>query len=112
MSKWRVFVALVLISNLLMCVGYVLASNYVKAYFRTELTVEKGLSVIFYDNLFHIEIIHPIISDGQILYPPTAIGRGIWNYPFIIFWVSIVGNLVLIALALRKRTHKEKNKML
>jgi hypothetical protein len=88
-----------------MVAGYVLASIYVMDYFDTELSVERGYSVILGD-LFHIEIVHPIISDGQILYPPTPIGNGIWNYPFIMFWVSILGNLVLIALALVLRKTK------
>jgi hypothetical protein len=99
MSKWHVRIALVLIFNTLVIVGYILASIYVMNYFDTKLSVERGYSVIFGD-LFHIEIVHPIISDGQIIYPPTAAGSGIWNYPFILFWVFAIGNLLLIAEAL------------
>ena len=106
MSKWRVFVELVIITNLLMCVGYVLAGNYVMDYFRTELTVENGLSVINKD-VFHIEIVHPIISDGQILYPPTKIGNGIWNYPFILFWVMLATNLSFIVWLYRSKEKKQ-----
>jgi hypothetical protein len=89
-----------------MCVGFVLASNYVMGYFRTELTVENGLSVITTDNLFHIEIVHPIISDGQILYPPTKIGNGIWNYPFILFWIIFATNLFFITWLYRSKEKK------
>ena len=98
MSKWNMFVALVLIFNVLMSVGYVLASNYLMDYFRTQLTVEKGLSV-FHDNLFHIEIFHPFISDGHLTYPPTPLNYGIWNYPYILFLVGMLGNLGFMGVA-------------
>jgi hypothetical protein len=87
-------------------VGFVLASNYVMDYFRTELTVDKGYSVI-HDNLFHIEILHPIISDGQILYPPTPLNIGIWNYPFILFWVILATNLFFIVWLFRSKEKKQ-----
>jgi hypothetical protein len=39
-------------------------------------------------------------SEGFLV--PTVPPASVPNYPFIVFWVAIVGNLILIALILRK----------
>ena len=46
-------------------------------------------------------------SDGIAV--PTALPISVPNYPFIVFWVTIAGNLGLIALLLRK-LQKDKEK--
>ena len=90
------------------CVGerkFFLASNYLFEYFNTEIGdigyTDQGLYVIpcIRFSGFQVEISHYIYGNGQVvnLGPlPTVIP----NYPYILFWVSIVGNFVFIAVAL------------
>jgi len=55
--------------------GTVIASNYVTDYFKKELTIDSGYAVIFFYDWFHIEIIHPVETDGNIFLLPTPILR-------------------------------------
>jgi hypothetical protein len=105
MSKWHVFIALVVIFNVLLSVGFVLASNYLFDYLNTEIGdvvyTEQGLYVIPYIHFrgFQVEISHDYYENGQVvnLGPLPAV---IPNYPYILFWVSMLGNLLFVALAL------------
>jgi hypothetical protein len=95
----------------LLGVGFVLASNYLFDYLNTEIGdvgyTGQGLYVIPYIHFsgFQVEISHTYYENGQgvNLGPlPTVIP----NYLYILFWVSMLGNLVLIALALVLRKTK------
>jgi len=68
---------------------------------------DQGLYVVPYVHFsgFQVNISHDIYENGQVvnLGPlPTVIP----NYPYILFWVSIIGNLVFIAAAFF--LHKDK----
>jgi uncharacterized membrane protein len=89
----------------LMGVGYVLASSTLYDYLETEMNelgyTEQGLYVIPHIHItgFQVEISHAYYENGQVvnLGPlPTVVP----NYPYILFWVSMIGNLVFVALAL------------
>ena len=105
MSKWVVFFALALIFNVLMGVGYVVASGSLYDYLETEMNdvgyTDQGLYVIPYISItgFQVEISHTYYENGQVvnLGPLPAV---IPNYPYLLFWVSMIGNLGFVALAL------------
>jgi hypothetical protein len=112
MSKCYVLFALALIFNVLMGVGYVLASSNLYDYLEAEMNelgyTEQGLYVIphILINGFQVEISHTYYENGQVvnLGPlPTVVP----NYPYLLFWVSMIGNLVFVALALV--LHKSKS---
>jgi hypothetical protein len=105
MSKWHVFIALVVIFNVAVSGGFILASNYLFDYLNTEMGdigyTDQGLYSIPYIVFsgFQVQISHEMYENGQSvnLGPlPTVIP----NYPYILFWVSTLGNLGLMALAL------------
>ena len=105
MSKWQVFIAVAVIFNVLVGLGFVLASNYLLDYLNTEINdvgyTDQGFYVIPHTRFsgFQVEISSSIYENGQVvnLGPlPTVIP----NYPHILFWASLVGNLVFIAVAL------------
>jgi uncharacterized membrane protein len=105
MSKWHLFIAVAVIFNVLVGLGFVLASNYLFDYLNTEINyvgyTEQGLYVIPHTRFsgFQVEISSSIYEDGQVV-NLGPLPRVIPNYPYILFWVSIIGNLVLIALVL------------
>ena len=99
------FFALALIFNVVMGVGYVVASGNLYDYLETEMNdvgyTEHGLYVISHIRItgFQVEISHAYYENGQVvnLSPlPTVVP----NYPYLLFWVSMIGNLVFVALAL------------
>jgi uncharacterized membrane protein len=105
MSKWHVFIAVAVIFNVLVGLGFVLASNYLFDYLNTEINdvgyTDQGLYVIPHTRFsgFQVEISSGIYENGQVVSIgplPTVIT----NYPYILFWSSIVGNFILIALVL------------
>ncbi len=109
MSKLRVFialfVALIVVFNVVLSVGFVLASDYLFDYLNSEVNdvgyTEQGFYVIPHIRFsgFQVEISHGIYENGQVvnLGPlPTVIP----NYPYILSWVSMIGNIGLMALAL------------
>ena len=65
----------------------------------TKQLVKAGIQVTIGHNAW--------TSDGIAV--PTALPISVPNYPFIVFWVTIAGNLGLIALLLRK-LQKDKEK--
>ena len=88
-----------------MGVGYVVASGNLYDYLETEMNdvgyTEQGLYVIPHIRItgFQVEISHTYYENGQgvNLGPlPTVVP----NYPYILFWMSMIGNLVIIGLAL------------
>ena len=106
MSKWIVFIALVLVFNVVMGVGFVWASiDIINRINSGDLTAVLG-------NLLYIEIVHPVIIDGFLTYPPTSPSNVIPNYPFILFWLSMLGNLGFIAYAVVLKNKESKHKPL
>ena len=114
LSKWYVLFGLVLIFNVLLGVGYVVASGNLYDYLETEMSdvgyTEQGLYVIPYIRItgFQVEISHSYCENGQVvnLGPlPTVVP----NYPYILFLVLMIGNLGFIALALVLHTTQTLN---
>jgi hypothetical protein len=107
MSKWHVFVALVVIFNVLIGVAFVFSNIYMWDYLNTEINEMggnkgQGNFVIPYIQDFGLQVSigHEFWADNG-----TAINLGpiptvIPNYPFILFLVSMLGNFVFITLAL------------
>jgi uncharacterized membrane protein len=105
MSKWYVLFGLALTFNLLMGVSFVLANNSMWDFIITEIDydpsqVPDSNHVMPYIIIsgFEVSVGHSVYSDGVFnLGPlPTVIP----NYPYMLFWVCVVGNLVLLVLAL------------
>ena len=94
MFKWHVFVAFVIVFNMLAGVGFTATSvDIINRINSGELSRVIG-------NLLWIEIVHPVVWDnGSIVYPPTSPANVIPNYPFILFWVLMFGNLILMGVA-------------
>jgi hypothetical protein len=108
MSKFRVFitlfVALIVVFNVVLSVGFVLASHYLFGYLNSEINSvsyndQTGLYVIPYIHFsgFEVQVGGVIYEDGQVvnLGPLPDV---ILNYPYILFWVSVIGNIVLVGL--------------
>jgi hypothetical protein len=94
MFKWHVFVAFVIVLNMLAGVGFTATSvDIINRINSGELSRVIG-------SLLWIEIVHPIVlDDGTILLPPTSPANVTPNYPFILFWVTMLGNLVFMSAA-------------
>jgi hypothetical protein len=108
-------VVYVAIFNLLVIVAFLFSNIYMWDYLNAEINelsgnFGQGSFVIPYISVngFQVTIGHEYwFENGTVLnlgFPPA----GIPNYPFIIFWVAIVGNLVLIALVLRKQINEKR----
>lgn len=107
-------VTYIAIFNVLIIVAFIFSNTYMWNYLYTEINELSGnkgqgnfvIPYILYMNGFEVTIGHDYWSDNLVNMGP--IPTGIPNYPFIIFWVSIVGNLGLMALVLGKWIHEEK----
>jgi len=105
MSKWIVFIVLALIFNVVMSVGIVLANDTMWDSIITELDYNPSslrdsyhLVPYFYISGFEVSVGLWIYSNGTInLGPlPTVVP----NYPYMLFWVCMAGNFVILVLAL------------
>ena len=105
MSKRRVLIALIILFNAIMVTGFILSNIYMWNFLKTEINDKTA----YIEEIgFQVSISHPVYVNGTIvnLGPlPTVIP----NYPFILFWVSTIGNLVFIALVLRNKASKQSN---
>ena len=106
MSKRQTFV-FVAIFNMLMIVAFIFSNICMWDFFNKQINLqgvrqENGIYVIpfIHINGLQVTIGHDAwASDGVTV--PVAPPISVPNYPFIVFWVAIVGNLILIALVLR-----------
>jgi hypothetical protein len=115
MSKWIVFIVLALIFNVVMGVVFVLANNSLWDFIMTEIDhapppIDEGLyQVVPYIHIsgFEVSLSHHIYINGTIgnLGPLPAV---VPNYPYMLFWVCIIGNFIFVALALV--LHKSKSR--
>ena len=106
MSKWIVFVALVLVFNVLVGVGFVLANNMLWDYLNTQINEVGGnkgegnfVIPFILDSGLQVTVGHEFWSDNGTLVNLGPRPLGIPNYPYMLFWVSMLGNLVLIGVA-------------
>jgi hypothetical protein len=105
MSKRHVLIALIILFNAIMVTGFILSNIYMWNFLKTEINDKTA----YIEEIgFQVSISHPVYVNGTIvnLGPlPTVIP----NYPFILFWVSTIGNVVFIALVLRNKASKQSN---
>ena len=111
MSKKKV-VAYVAIFNVLVIALYVFSTVYMWDSLKTIVdtgaggSYEHGFVVPFVEETgLQVTISHVFygISGNQTIVNLGPLPTPVPNYPFIVFWISIVGNLVLMALILRKQ---------
>ena len=118
MSKWIVFVALVLVFNVLVGVGFVLANNMLWDYLNTQINEVGGnkgegnfVIPFILDSGLQVTVGHEFWSDNGTFVNLGPRPLGIPNYPYMLFWVSMLGNLVLIGVAFALwKTDSEKRK--
>jgi hypothetical protein len=106
-SKWRVFVVLVVIFNVLIGVAFVSSNISMWDYLNTQINEVggnkgQGSFVTSYIEIsgFQVTVGHEFWSDNGTRVNLGPVSKGVTNYPYILFWVSMVGNLVFIASAL------------
>lgn len=105
MSKWVVFFALALIFNVTVGVGFVLANNSMWDSITSEIDYDPSqvadsnhvVPYIIFSG-FEVSVGHSVYSDGVFNLGPLP--TVVLNYPYLLFWVSMIGNLGFIALAL------------
>jgi len=89
----------ILLFNALVSLGYIFSNFYFWNLLNGYLTINDW-------NPFQIAIAHVIVtSNGQTA--PAGTYFPLPNYPFILFWVSLVGNLCFFILALRNKEKKK-----
>ena len=113
MSKKRILIALIVLFNILIVLGFFFSNLYVSNFLETQ--IDQGVAynghgtyVIPYveDFGWHLSISHPIYVNGTIA-NLGPLPMEIPNYPFILFWVAIVGNLLFIfVLLIKQETEK------
>ena len=105
MSKWIVFFAFALIFNVTVSVSFVLVNDSMWDFITSEIGYDPSrvaedshVEPYIIISGFEVSVGHSIYSDGVInLGPlPTVVP----NYPYMLFWVCMIGNFVIIVLAL------------
>ena len=104
MSKWVVFFAVALIFNVVMGAGFVLANDSMWDFIISEIDYDPSQMAEDSHVVPYIIISGFEVSVGDEIYSNGAFNLGplptvIPNYPYILFWVSMIGNLVIIGLA-------------
>lgn len=105
-------IAYVAIFNVLMIAAFIFSNIYMWDFLNTNINKqggrqENGIYVIPFiqETGLQVTIGHDAWTNDGIAVP-TALPISVPNYPFIVFWVAIVGNLVLIVLILRNPNKK------
>ena len=95
-----------------MIVAFIYSNIYIWDFLNTQINVAGGRQdggyIIPFIQVNGLQVTVGLdgwTSEGIAI--PTPAPISVPNYPFIVFWVAIVGNLVLIALILRKRLPTE-----
>jgi hypothetical protein len=90
--------AFILLFNVLVGLCFVFANIYFWQYLNGYLTWNNW-------NPLQIAIAHMIVTHG--VASPAGTFIPIPNYPFILFWISTIGNLCLTAMILGKKESKQ-----
>jgi len=106
-----VFIALVLVFNVVMSVGFVWANNLVWDFFKVELEEDNDTAHVSDGDLYEVVPFFwfsgssisiggtIIVNEGETIHG-GPLPRTIPNYPYMLFWVCMLGNLGFIALGL------------
>ena len=100
----RLSLSMIILFDILVSVPFIGTNWWIWQYLNGKITAN-------FWGPFQIAIVPKTIVGGEV----TTIGTyvPIPNYPFILFWFALVGNLVLVVLALRsnsKKSHQVKTK--
>jgi hypothetical protein len=110
MFKWIAFIALVLVFNVIMGVGFVWANNLVWDFFKAELETNDTAHVSLEGDLYEVVPIFwfsgssisigqtIIVNEGETIHG-GPLPRTIPDYPYMLFWVLMFGNLMLMGVA-------------
>ncbi len=110
MSKKKL-IGVATIFNVIMIVVFMFSNFIVWDYLNTEINLNSshspngGGAIVpsIGINGFMIQVGHSgWLKDGTMI--PMPLPTAILNYPFIVFWITLIGNLILIALILKKQT--------
>jgi len=108
-SKWIVFMALVLVFNVVMSVGFVWANNLVWDFFKAELE-DNDTAHVSDGDLYEVVPFFwflgssisiggtIIVNEGETIHG-GPLPRTIPNYPYMLFWILMLGNLGFMGVA-------------
>jgi len=105
MSRRRVLITLIIFFNVLFSLSFIFSNIYMWNYLKTEINDKTPAAYIEDIDAFQVSISHPYINDTAINLGPVP--TVIPNYPFILFWISTIGNLFFILLILRSKETKQ-----
>ena len=100
------------IFNALIIVAFIFSNLYIWDFLNTQINKqggrqENGIYVIPFiqETGLLVTVGHDAwSSDGVAV--PTALPISVPNYPFIVFWIAIIGNFILMAFILRKQINR------
>jgi len=109
MFQRRILTEIIVLFNVLIVLGFVFSNFYIWNFFNTQIDQgityngQGGYSIPYIEDFgLQVSVSHPFYENGTIVNlgsTPTAVP----NYPFILFWVAIVGNLLFILILLRNK---------
>lgn len=96
--------------NVFMIVTFIFSNIYIWDYLNAEINLKSshqpnGSTIVPSIQIdgFQVTVSHAgWTSDGTLIPMPAPIS--VPNYPFIVFWIVLAGDLLLLALNLRKQT--------
>ncbi len=104
--------ALMILLNVVMIVAFIFSCIYMWDFFNTQINLQggrqdNGIYVIPFVQIngLQVTIGHDAwTSDGIAV--PTALPISVPNYPFILFWVAMIGNILFAVLIYRNKKTK------
>ncbi len=99
----------VTVFNAVLVVAFIFSNIYYLDFLNTQINLQttqypRDVTIVPFIQIngLQVTVSHSgWTSTGAVV--PTALPSSIPNYPFIIFWIAIAGNLILVALILRKQ---------
>jgi hypothetical protein len=105
----RILIALIVLFNILIILGFVFSNIHVWNLLKTQIDQgiayngERGHTTPHIKDFgLQISISHPFYENGTIA-NLGALPGVVPNFPFILFWVAIVGNLLFIWVLMKKQ---------
>ena len=94
--------------NIIVILAFIASSLYVWSFLHTQVNIQGGrtggnyfIPNIQIDGLQVTVGVDGWTADGMVI--PTSAPSTILNFPFIVFWIAIIGNLLLMRSILRKQ---------
>ncbi len=109
MTNRRSIVVYVAIFNLLMMIAFIFSNIYIWDFLETQIDQQGGYQgngvyvIPFIEDIgLDLSVSHIVYAENGTVVNLGTLPTTVPNYPFILFWVFLVGNLVCVTLALRK----------